>query len=250
MNRKFAWIVLLLFFFSLLLRKTGFGFSSLIINITGFLLCFIIIYTNHFFKKNINKILLSTFLFILIGLLQYWISFNSIGYISLNEGITKFLIFTCWILFSVYTLKEFRINILAITLWLIMTFVFTSFTVLDQRQFHNLFRYRTYEDFIRTKFTINQGPLADYYIDKYKNPEKEKSEFFLNEAINSESNQENEKALTFYNKSIDLNPDNALAYYRRGLLKLTRLDINNDVAISALKDFSRTIRPRSSKRRI
>ena len=84
--------------------------------------------------------------------------------------------------------------------------------------------------------------MADLFINRYKRIENGKSDKCLEEAFIADSLLENEKALKLYERSIDLNPDNAIAYQRRGSLKLTRLDLDPDLVTSAIKDLDRAIR--------
>lgn len=91
-------------------------------------------------------------------------------------------------------------------------------------------------------YTEQQGIVGDLFINKYKDPDILSSEEYFKEAIKAENQKADLTALKLYNKSIDLNPDNPEAYHRRGYLKLTRLELDPDVANSAVKDFSRAIR--------
>jgi tetratricopeptide (TPR) repeat protein len=123
-----------------------------------------------------------------------------------------------------------------------ISFILLTTIIFNPREFHNFYRSSTYEEFIRLKFSEERGIVADVYIDKYKQPDRIKADKLLREAWIADSLKEYERALCFYNKSIDQYPDNAHAYFLRGYLKLNRLDINNDMAISAIKDFSKAIR--------
>lgn len=90
------------------------------------------------------------------------------------------------------------------------------------------------------------SPVADLYIDKYKKTDKVKSDEYFNKALLADSMKDYSRALEFYNMSIDLNPDNPIAYHRRGFLKLNELDIDLEIAYSAVKDFNRAIKLDSS----
>ncbi len=243
MNQKNTWIILLLFFLALFLRKAGFGFSSLLINISGLFLCFFILSPEHFLKNIYKNVILTIFIILSVAILQYWISRTV--YLSifwLIDFPLNIFIPLLWIIFSFFIIKNIRANNLTATVWLMISFIFSTFLILNPRQFHNFYRANTYEEFIQSKYSEQRGIVADLYIEKYKNPEKEKSDKLLNKAITEESLSNYEKALVLYNKSIDLNPYNPISIYRRGLLKLTKLDLNSDVAYSAIKDFNRTLR--------
>ncbi len=243
MNRKNTWVIIFLFFLALFLRKAGFGFSSLLLNASGLFLCIYILSSTTFIINIFKKVLLTIFLVLSIAILQYWIShtitFNILWLIDFPLNIAIPL---AWVIFSIFTIKNIRTNKLTATVWLMISFIFSTFLILNPRQFHNFYRANTYEEFIQSKYSEQRGIVADLYIEKYKNTEKEKSERLLNKAITEESLSNYEVALELYNKSIDLNPYNPISIYRRGLLKLTKLDLNSDVAYSAIKDFNRALR--------
>ena len=243
MNQKNAWIILIFFSLTILLRKIGFGFSAFLIEISGLILCFTILTGHHFFKNHFRKISLSIFLIISIAILQYWLPSEAfLDKFWFKKVPLNALVFATWVFFMFFIVKDIRSNILTITICLLISFILFTFLILDPRQFHNFYRSSLYEEFIRSKYPEQSGDLADLYIDKYKRPDKEKAEKYLKSAIDAEGLFDYEMALELYNKSIDLNPDNPFSCYRRGLLKLTRLDLNSDVSYSAIKDFSRTLR--------
>ena len=51
-----------------------------------------------------------------------------------------------------------------------------------------------------------------------------------------------QRSLKYYNGAIDLSPNDPELYFHRGLFKLVKMDLNDDVAWSAIKDFDRAIR--------
>lgn len=242
MNRKRAWIILFLFVLSLFLRKIGFGLSSVLINVADLFLCIFIISKPLFFKKYSQRILVALFLLLSVAILQYWFQNIHINLPGLKDNSINLLIIFGWLIFSIFIFQNIRNNSLTFTLWFIISFILSTSVILNPREFHNFYRSSTYEEYIRSRYPEQRGIVADLFIDKYKNPDKEESEKYLKAAIDAESLSEYDNALVLYNKSIDLNPDNQFSYYRRGLLKLTRLDLNIDVAYSAIKDFSRTLR--------
>jgi tetratricopeptide (TPR) repeat protein len=241
-HRRNAWIILIILFLSLLLRKAGFGFSTFLINASVLILCiYVIRYPVFFARKSIRFI---TVLFVLIctAILHYWIPPIPVKINELKEiSIISFFMMG-WLIFSFINFREIINNSLTLVLWLFLSLILSSNIYLNPREFHNFYRHRTYEEYIRSKYSIYRGIVADYFIDKYKITEKDKAKNYFDEAIKEEENGDYEKALDLYNKSIEYNPDDKFAYHRRGYLKLTKLEINEDVALSAFKDFDRAIR--------
>ena len=242
MKRNGACAILLLFIISMIARKAGIGLSSLLLICTIILLCYVIVFKFYFFNRLYIKLPVLLFTIYALLLLQYWIPLLTINIgIFKNVSVNLFLL-VVWIIFSIISLKNISDNRLWLSLWLLLSFIFTTSAFLNPREFHNLYRSSTYEEYIRQKYTEPQGLIADYFIDKYKKVNIEKSEKLLHLAIEADSIHANEKAMVYFNRCIDNNPDNAIAYHKRGYFKLTRLEINEDVAYSAIKDFSRAIR--------
>ena len=137
--------------------------------------------------------------------------------------------------------KKIRTLLISHLPWIYFVILFTPVALCNPRAFHNLFNGSTYESYVRTRYPADE---ATAMINLYKPSDlsaKQCAEVYLNEAIQAEKNEEYEKSLDYYNESIDMNPDNALAYYRRGKLKLTRMEITGEMAQSAFDDFSRAI---------
>src|SRR5437867_8621434 len=111
------------------------------------------------------------------------------------------MIFIFLMIFFIIIRKRFNKNISSIFLLLIIALVSLSSAIFNPREFHNFYHSTTYEEFIRSKYSELQSPIADYYIDKYKNVDKEKSDLFLTKAISADSSNENEKALRLYNRA-------------------------------------------------
>jgi tetratricopeptide (TPR) repeat protein len=94
---------------------------------------------------------------------------------------------------------------------------------------------------VRTRYPLDEGTeMVNKYKPANENSRKCADDYFQS-AEQSEKNKSYSEALLKYNKSIDLNPDNAKAIYRRGLLKLTKLEIDRETAQSAYNDFTRAI---------
>jgi tetratricopeptide (TPR) repeat protein len=121
-------------------------------------------------------------------------------------------------------------------------FIFVTKAFLNERLFHNFYRYSYYEEYIRSKYSEQEGLIADIYIDRNKCIEEEKSKLIFQKAKEADSLNQIDRALRLYNYSIDLNPDDAQAYHRRGFFKLNKLELDKDIAYSAIKDFNRAIR--------
>ena len=241
MNRKSAWIILFVFVLALFFRKAGIAFGSVFISISAFILGFYLLTNSFFFNKIYQRITALIFLFFSVALLQYWFKFIQINIFGLKEYSINVLIISSWVIFSFFNYQSIKNNILTFSFWLILSIIFSTSVILNPREFHNFYRSSTYEEYIRSRYTEQSGIVADLYIDKYKKVERERAADLLKEAMDSDSLSHYDNALFFYNKSIDLNPDNAIAYYKRGLLKLIHLDLNFSIANSAIKDFNRVI---------
>ena len=125
--------------------------------------------------------------------------------------------------------------------WMYFMLLFPFVVLANPRTFHNAFNGTTYEEYVRARYPLDEGTEM---VNLYK-PATEESRVcaveYFQSAVQSEKDEDYSKALRDYNKSIDLNPDNADAVYRRGLLKLTKLDIDKETAQSAYNDFTRAI---------
>ena len=242
MNRKSVWIILFVFVLTLFFKKAGMAFSSVFITISALILGFYILANSFFFDRIYQRIAAFIFLFFSVALLQYWLKQLHINIFGLQEYSISILIISCWIIFSLLSYQSIKSNILTLSFWLILSIVFTSSVILNPREFHNFYRSNTYEEYNRLRFTEQSGIVADLYIDKYKTVDRERASDILKEAMVSDSLSDYDNALFLYNQSIDLNPDDAKAYYLRGLLKLIHLDLNFSIANSAIKDFNRAIR--------
>ena len=242
MNRKSVWIILFVFVLTLFFRKAGMAFGSVFISISAIILGFYLLTNSFFFDRIYQRIAAFIFLFFSVALLQYWLKQIHFNIFGLQEYSIYILIISCWIIFSFYSYQSIKSNILTLSFWLILSIIFISSVILNPREFHNFYRSNTYEEYIRSRYTEQSGIVADLYIDKYKKVDRKKASDLLKEAMVSDSLSHYDNALFLYNKSIDLNPDDAKAYYMRGLLKLIHLDLNFSVANSAIKDFNRAIR--------
>ena len=176
--------------------------------------------------------------------LQYWEGWERWIYISAF----LFIIISVLNSFSVYFfLKQpgvkgkFKRLIQAHLPWIYFLAVFPVVAFTNPRTFHNLFNGTTYEEYVRTRYPVDEGTDL---LERYK-PDDDKSrkcaaEYFAG-AIESEKKEEYEDALDQFNHSIDLNPDDAKAVYNRGRLKLTRLETDKETVQSAYNDFCRAI---------
>jgi tetratricopeptide (TPR) repeat protein len=242
MDRRTSWILLTLFILTLLVRKLGLGYSSYLTDATAILLSFFILKHNVFFNNLIARITSVFFLILCLSLLQHRIPDLFLQIHGVKEITVNTIFLLTWMIFSFIIFREIIDNSITLTFWMMISFILGSSVYLNPREFHNFYRHRTYEEYIRSIYTEKNESLADYYIDKYKTTDKIKAGLYLDEAFKAENNGKYDEALESYNKSIDNDPDDPVAYHRRGFLKLTKLDINEDIAHSALKDFDRVIK--------
>jgi tetratricopeptide (TPR) repeat protein len=229
-HNKKGWILLILFVLTILLRKAGFaGTSILLTGVTLFFLYHLYKYREKEGKLNIFLIL---FLSVCVLFLQS----------GMPPGPAGIIFLISWMIFVVMTYSKIIVSGFRIALSMVITFVLLTASLFNARSFHNFYRSNYYEEYIRSKYTEQEGIIADLYIDRNKNPDKIKSEEALKKAMEADSLNKNETALKLYNRGIDLDPDNAYAYHRRGYLKLNKLELDADMAYSAIKDFDRAIR--------
>lgn len=232
MNRRTLFIAILFFALSILLRKAGFGFSTMLVNISAIYLCVALIRVNPVGESKSRAILTSLFVIFTVYQLNYY---------SINNWILSLPVFILWIVFIV-TGFSFLKTLNGLISGIIITLVLSTSLFMSKRQFHNFYRNTTYEEFIMSKYPAHMGQVADVFINKLPVVDEKGARDLLELAKRSDSLNDKEKALYFYNKSIDMNPYNPKAYHDRGFFKLTRMDINPETAESALKDFNRAIR--------
>ena len=232
-------ILITTFIVGLILKKLGLGLS-VFLTFPSVLLLSIELIRSSVSKNHNNSlqvmfsILFSGFFLLALSQLQYWI--------QPTQFALSFLFI--WILFSVFFFLRGAYGWTQIALWFIVSFLLSSAAFLNPRQYHNFFKASYYEDFTRRHYTELQHDVADLYIDRYKNKhaDKEKAVKLYNEAKAAQKLKDNEQALRLYNASLDINPDDARIYNDRGFFKLTRLELNSDVAYNAVKDFDRAIK--------
>lgn len=190
-------------------------------------------------SKNHNKLLqtaiyiiFSLYFFVSFALLQYWIP-------TLNYG---FEIWVTWILYSIVFFWKAKFGKTQIALWGTITFLLTSSAFMTPRTYHNFYRASYYEDYLRRHYTEVEMGVADMYIDKYKEPQQELANALFIKAKEAQKIKDNDLALELYNAAIDKFPDDEQMYFDRGYFKLSRLELNSDIALSAVKDFDRAIK--------
>ncbi|MCX6276416.1 MAG: hypothetical protein NTV09_14545 [Bacteroidetes bacterium] len=137
--------------------------------------------------------------------------------------------------------KKIRALLISHLPWIYFAILFTPVALCKPRTFHNLFNGSTFESYVRTRYPADEAVAMIELYKPLDGKAIKSAEAYLNDAFLSEKDEEYEKALDYYNESIDMNPDNALALYRRGKLKLTRMEISSEMAESAFDDFSRAI---------
>ncbi len=235
-RRKF---LITTFIVGLILKKAGIGLSILLtLPATIFLIIELIrssVSKNHnsTFQVILSAIF-SVFFIIVLAQLQYWIP-------PLRFSLFFWVL---WLPFSALFFLRGKYGWSQITLWIIVSILLSSAAFMTPRQYHNFYKASYYEDYIRRKYTELNRDVADMYIDRYKDktPDKKKAHQLYLQAIEAQKEKDNEKALSLYNQSLDLDPDESIVYYDRGYFKLTRLELNSDIAYNAVKDFNRAIK--------
>jgi len=231
-NRNLIFILTMVVILAIVFRKLGFGFASIFLNVSVFSLAVAILFSQGIFRTILARVALCVSLLGALAILQYWLES---AYIIIPSLLAIFI-------FELLSFKYVQRKASGALVFLVVFGVFFLSVVLNPRQFHNLFRPMSYEDFVLLKYRQDQGLIADLLINTYKRIDIEEANRDLKNAFREDSLKNNISALEYYSKSIENNPDNPIAYHRRGFLKLTRLDLNPPNVNSALKDFSRAIR--------
>lgn len=249
--------LLLIFLASILMRRAGIPGSTFIFLGSGILISLIFLYTglvdsfNHYKLTRsagiFPELFFSLAFFILIVRFQYWSTSNALCWI--NIAVIFFYLLLLWfrhpgrIVFPLLLPAKLSTgnHILVV---LILLFFSVAGGALNPREFHNAFRASRYEEYIRQSFPDSLQTKADLLIEKYKCRSAaciEKAKLMFNQALLCDSLRDFNQALKYFNTAVDLNPDEAEYYYRRGHFKLIKMDINAELARSALVDFTRTI---------
>lgn len=255
-------IPLLLLVFGLTVRKLGWPFGSGLIVISAIWLALSSVFSgirqliaNK--KLKTHWIFAEEFLFALCILIvffqqQYWFFSKALAWLAV------LLILQILFLHRIKKLSNTYGKYISKALWpawlrlsfvILLTFLVLAGIVLNPRQFHNFFRMSTYEEYLRNQAQGLETSKANYLIAKYRDRSadaKIKSEYFYQLARKYDAEKKYSLALRNYNLAIDIYPDNAEAYFQRGVLKLYRLELNNDIAFSSANDFSESIRLRPS----
>ncbi|CAN5485121.1 hypothetical protein BH11BAC1_BH11BAC1_11410 [soil metagenome] len=196
------------------------------------------------FRFDISSIAYAVSSIAILYRLEYWNGWE--GWIT-AAGVLFFIVsMLTFFSISVYMKQTDKGNkikplLLANLSWIYFLILFPIVALTNPRTFHNIFNGTTYEEYVRNRYPLEEGTAM---IDLYKpgnTRSKEIAEEYFTAAIQDEKNDDLEEALLNYNRCIDLNPDNAKAYYTRGRLKLTRLEIDKEMAQSAFTDFARAI---------
>lgn len=256
----FLFLPLLVFSIGLILRKAGATFGPGLILVSGLWLSFSCFLTGIKRIKSIERgygrlpvpveMLLGLCLLLILFQQQYWFHGPAFSWISA-------LIFLVVLLYRMLNGEKYIQAIIILRsswpLWIsaslysLICFLLITGIAMNPRQFHNFYRSTTYEEYLRRQYPTLSTENANHLIDKYRDRSATalaKSDSFYELARRSESEKKNQDALRQYNLAIDLNPDNADAYFHRGFFKLHHLELNNGLAFSALADFSESIRLR------
>lgn len=176
--------------------------------------------------------------------LQYWEGWNSWIHVA---GIL-FVLVSALTIFSIrifIKLPERKMKIRSLLIghisWFYFLLLFPPVALMNPRTFHNFFNGTTYEQYVRTRFPMDEGTaMLETYMPSGRDARNCSDQYFR-EAETNEKSGDYKTALEDYDQAIDLNPENAKAIYQRGRLKLTKLDIDKEMAQSAHDDFSRAI---------
>ncbi len=232
-------ILIAAFILGLILKKCGIGLSVLL-TLPAVILLSVELIRSSFTNDHNNRLqlllasFLSTFFLIALAQLQYWIP-------PLHFALEIWIL---WIIFSIFYIIKSEYGWTQITILIIASFLLSSAAFMTPRMYHNFFKASYYEDYVRRKYTELYSDVADMYIDRYKSksPDKIKANKLYLEAKEAQKNKDNDKALSLYNESLDIYPDDANVYFDRGYFKLTRLELNSDIAYNSVKDFDRAIK--------
>ena len=230
-------ILFFLLISGLLLKKSGIGLSIIFILPSVILFCIELIRSSFVkpknnFHQNIIYIIFSLFLILTLSQLQYWIP-------NLHYA---FEIWIAWICFSIYFYWKAIKGKTQLFLWLIITLLLSSAAFMNPRTYHNFYRASYYEDYTRRHYSEMENSIADMYIDRYKEPQPKVANDLFIKGREAQKTKDYDLALELYNAAMDKDPDQAEMYNLRGFFKLNRLELNSDVAISAVKDFDRAIK--------
>lgn len=116
--------------------------------------------------------------------------------------------------------------------------------ILQPRQFHRLFRSSTFESYVTNKFMEGSGE-AEKILRAYAPTDQASKQLAKTlglDALKADSARNLKESMKYFDESIDLNPFDAYMLYCRGRTKLIRLELDEEVALSAVKDLSRSIR--------
>lgn len=230
-------ILFFLLISGLLLKKSGIGLS-IVFTLTAVILFCVELIRSSFIKPKNNLhqnsiyIIFSLFLIITLAQLQYWIP--NLYY--------AFEIWVAWILFTIYFYWKAVKGKTQFFLWFIITILLSSGAFMNPRTYHNFYRASYYEDYIRRHYSEMEISIADMYIDRFKELRPVVAQDLFLKAREAQKAKNYDLALELYNAAMDKDPDQAEMYNVRGFFKLNRLELNSDVAISAVKDFDRAIK--------
>ena len=181
-------------------------------------------------KKGIEILIVGSIYFLAVAEIQYKIRPDYAD--SILAMIT--LAFCIFLIVRKYTTGLFYV--------LYPVLLIFSAAVLNYREYHNLYHAVPFESFIRGKYTLTESELADKYIDFYKLPDTASARENFNSAVLFDGEDDLAEAGKYFDKAIDLNPDNAVYYDRRGLFKLGRNELISANIFAAMKDFNRSIK--------
>jgi tetratricopeptide (TPR) repeat protein len=118
-------------------------------------------------------------------------------------------------------------------------------SLVNDWEFYRLIRGKNLEELLLSRLPDDRMEDADRSIlalcpkERCDSPASEQA---LRTAIALEAQRELDEAGENFDKALYLDPYNAAGYFRRGAYKLLRLELDNQTAESAIRDFSRSIR--------
>lgn len=196
------------------------------------------------FNFDIGSIIYALCCIAILYRLEYWDGWEHWVF---TTGIL-FLVISLLMIYSYYNYfkrmkqKENTGKILLTHLsWIYFLVLMPPVALMNPRTFHNLFNGTTYEEYVRTAYSPEEGNAL---LERYKPGDESAAKCakeFSESAAKHLTTGDYAEALADYNRSIDLNPDDAMTVYNRGKLKLTKLDIDKTMAQSAYDDFTRAI---------
>jgi tetratricopeptide (TPR) repeat protein len=258
LNKRFvAPSLVLLSIFSLALKKFGIPFSGIFVLLVFDCLIFYFFLKTFVVEKTGEEPRVRKINFTLSNLVFALCAFAILFRIQDWNGWQGFTLFA-FVLLSVFSIfmmtnvrrywkvldKNERIKVFFTSYipWIYFVVFVTFCAFANPRTFHNMINATTYEQFVREHFNEEEGMRLLELHKPTDASSQVQAKIYFDEGKKSEDKNEYEDALESYNLALDINPDDAPAYYRRGFIKLVKLELTLDGAQEAYDDFGRSIR--------